>query len=107
VYFIVNLSKRQLEQVSEDSLIKPSNETADENLLLYGISFFKQIPVTESMKKRDPELTRSHLQKAVCILSRAPIFGHILAKLDPVTKCYFRQDDFEDTQVIEYYFLYN
>ena len=100
MYFIVNLNKKQIEQASEDSILRASTGNSDENLLLYGISFFKQIPVTEAMKKRDPELTRSHLQKAVCILSRAPIFGHILAKLDPVTKCYFRQDDFEDTQVI-------
>jgi len=102
VYFIINLNKRQLGNIEKDSpLLSTNTEGENESLLLYGISFFKQIPVTEAMRKKDPELTRSHLQKAVCILSKAPIFGHILAKLDPVTKCYFSQDDFDDTQILQ------
>jgi len=100
VYFIINLNKRQLENLDKDSPLRAQNVDENGSLLLYGISFFKQIPVTEAMRKKDPELTRSHLQKAVCILSKAPIFGHILAKLDPVTKCYFSQDDFDDTKVM-------
>lgn len=100
MYFTVNVSKSQLANMTEDSILKISNDLDDDNIVLYGISFFKQIPVTPEMKKKDPELIRSHVQKAICILSKAPIFGHILTKLDPVTKCYFTQDDFDDTLVL-------
>jgi len=87
--------------LSDEVFQKISNDTSSDHALLYGVSYFKQIPVTESMKQHDPDLVRSHVQKAVCVLSKIPVFGHLLAKLDPITKCYFTQDNFNETEILK------
>lgn len=70
-----------------------------ENKVFYGVSCFKQIPVSEEMKLQDKELTRGFLQKAVCIVSEVPLFGSIMSKLEPITKAYFKQNNFKDNEV--------
>ena len=59
--------------------------------MLFGISFFKQIKLTEEMKKSDPELTRSHVQKAIAIVSKIPLFGYINFRLSFTTKMFFEK----------------
>jgi len=101
VYFIVNINKKKFEKFDKEKFEAISKDHQSDHALLYGVSCFKQILVTEKMKEHDPDLTRSHVQKAVCILSKVPVFGYILAKLDPITKCYFMQDNFNDTEVFQ------
>lgn len=60
------------------------------NHILYGITCFRQIKVTERMKELNPELTRSHMQKSICVLSEVPLFGSIEQKLTPATEAYFQ-----------------
>lgn len=57
--------------------------------MLFGVSYFKQIKVTETMKAKNEELTRSHLQKAVCVVSLLPVFGYLKGRLAPTTKIFF------------------
>lgn len=57
--------------------------------MLFGVSYFKQIKVTEEMRKDQEELTRSHLQKAVCIISALPVFGYLRLRLAQATKLFF------------------
>ena len=56
------------------------------------------------MRSKDPDLTRGFLQKAVCVLSEIPLFGSLMSKLEPITKAYFRQNNFKDNEVI-FHFL--
>lgn len=42
--------------------------------MLFGVSYFKQIKVTQHMKKNNLELTRSHVQKAIAIITTLPLF---------------------------------
>lgn len=40
------------------------------------------------------DVTRSSVQKSVCVLSRVPLFGVLTAKLQLITKAYFNERDF-------------
>lgn len=51
------------------------------------------------MKAQDKELTRGFIQKAVCVISEAPLFGSLMSKLEPITKAYFKQNNFKDNEV--------
>lgn len=57
--------------------------------MVYGISYFKQVKVTEEMRKENPELTRSHLQKSICILCFVPLFGEYRLKVMGIAEKYF------------------
>lgn len=57
--------------------------------MLFGVSYFKQIKITEEMRSENGDLTRSYLQKAVAILSTLPLFGYLKVKLSITTKVFF------------------
>lgn len=57
--------------------------------MLFGVSYFKQIKLTEAMKAKNEQLTRSHVQKAVCVISLLPIFGYLKMRLALTTKLFF------------------
>lgn len=42
--------------------------------MMFGVSYFKQIKTTHEMKQNNVELTRSHVQKAIAVISTLPIF---------------------------------
>ena len=88
VFFSVNVKNKEA-----------ANSSKNKEKILYGVSCFRQIHVTEEMKKRDPDLTRNYLQKAVCVLSELPLFGSIMSKLEPTTRAFFNQADFKDNEV--------
>lgn len=44
---------------------------------------------------RPPDVTRSTVQKSVCILSSQPIYGYIEVKLSLIAEAYFDTGDFE------------
>ena len=41
------------------------------------------------MKKSNPELTRSYLQKAIAVISTLPLFGYLKVRLQATTKIFF------------------
>ncbi|CAG9783824.1 unnamed protein product [Diatraea saccharalis] len=67
---------------------------------VYGISCFRQIPVEQVVQKTD-DMTRSSVQKSVCVICRAPLFGRLAVKLELVVRAWFLQGDFSQTQLLE------
>jgi hypothetical protein len=65
--------------------------------LLYGISCYKQINTTSTIV--DNENTRNCVQKAICIVSKLPLYGHYYSKLSPTISAFFNQDTLKDKQV--------
>ena len=63
------------------------------------MSCFKQIKVTNEMKEKDKDLTRSYIQKGICLVAEVPLFGSLMSKLEPITKAYFQQENFKDNEV--------
>ncbi|XP_030382203.1 late secretory pathway protein AVL9 homolog [Scaptodrosophila lebanonensis] len=66
---------------------------------IYGVSCYRQIPV-EQLKIRTADVTRSTVQKSVCILSRLPIYGYIEVKLALIADAFFEQGDFSGTELL-------
>lgn len=67
--------------------------------MLFGVSYFKQIKVTEAMKEQNKEVTRSYIQKAVTVISSLPLFGYLKMRLSSTTKVFF--DDFSNFEIID------
>lgn len=59
--------------------------------MLFGVSYFKQIKVTEEMKARNSEITRSYMQKAIAVVSTLPLFGYLKLRLASTTKAFFTE----------------
>ncbi|BFG01219.1 late secretory pathway protein AVL9 homolog [Drosophila madeirensis] len=66
---------------------------------IYGVSCYRQIPV-EKLKIRTADVTRSTVQKSVCILARQPIYGYIEVKLALIADAFFDQGDFSCTDLL-------
>ncbi|EDV99746.1 late secretory pathway protein AVL9 homolog [Drosophila grimshawi] len=66
---------------------------------IYGVSCYRQIPV-EKLKIRTADVTRSTVQKSVCILARLPIYGYIEVKLSLIADAFFDQGDFSCTELL-------
>lgn len=66
--------------------------------MLFGVSYFKQIKVTESMKKNNSEITRSYMQKALAVVSTLPLFGYLKLRLASTIKVFFA--DFDNYELI-------
>jgi hypothetical protein len=64
-----------------------------ENHAVYGISCYRQMAANQ-LKDKDQEVTRSSVQKSVCVISRVPLFGVLRAKLELITQAYFNEKDF-------------
>lgn len=70
------------------------------NETVFGISCFRQIPV-EKLKNRTSDITRGTVQKAVCVLSSVPLYGHIQVKMELITHAYFDEGDFTKVCLLE------
>ena len=68
--------------------------------MLFGVSYFKQIKVTEAMREKNKELTRSYIQKALTIISVLPVFGYLKLRLALTTKVFF--EDFTNFEIIDH-----
>ncbi|XP_017010797.2 late secretory pathway protein AVL9 homolog [Drosophila takahashii] len=66
---------------------------------IYGVSCYRQVRV-EKLKIRTADLTRSTVQKSVCILARLPIYGYIEVKLALIADAFFDQGDFSGTELL-------
>ena len=69
--------------------------------LLYGISCYRQLQTTPSMKEDEQENTRDYIQKAMCIVSKVPLFGQMASKLSVTMLAYFNQESLKDKKIIE------
>jgi hypothetical protein len=67
--------------------------------ILYGISCYKQIK-TNSVEV-DDENTRACVQKAICIVSKLPLFGQIYSKLNSTISAFFDQYTLKDKLILE------
>ncbi|WVQ66747.1 uncharacterized protein L199_004938 [Kwoniella botswanensis] len=72
----------------------PSSQT------LFGISCNRQLASSE-LTRRPSDVTRSMVQKAVVVIASQPVFGPIRDKLGVVTRAYFAQRDFTQTEILE------
>ncbi|CAG9538055.1 unnamed protein product [Cercopithifilaria johnstoni] len=71
----------------------------DPNRSVFGISCYRQISAKDLLNK-STDVTRSSVQKSVCVLSRIPLFGVLTAKLQLITKAYFNERDFAKVDVL-------
>lgn len=84
-------------------MVHTNNEDAQffflQNLknILYGISCYKQIKT--SSLELDDENTRNCVQKAICVVSKLPLFGQMYSKLNTTVSVYFNQNTLKDKQV--------
>ncbi|TFK52308.1 hypothetical protein OE88DRAFT_1734326 [Heliocybe sulcata] len=67
---------------------------------VFGISCNRQIAASELLTK-DPEVTRSTVQKAVVILASKPVFGLVRDRLGVITRALFDQRDFKETNILD------
>jgi len=45
-------------------------------------------------------MTRSTIQKSVCVLSKFPLYGHIQVKMSLITHAYFEEGDFSKISLL-------
>ena len=69
--------------------------------ILFGISCYRQIKVSQNMKEDEQENTRECVQKAMCIVSTLPLFGQMASKLSVTMLAYFNQDSLKNKKIIE------
>ncbi|XP_059165254.1 late secretory pathway protein AVL9 homolog [Physella acuta] len=67
---------------------------------IYGVSCYRQMDAKDLINKT-ADVTRSTVQKSVCVLSRLPLFGLIQAKLELITHAYFDERDFSQVALLE------
>ncbi len=66
---------------------------------VFGVACCRQIEANK-LKKMDDEITRSTVQKSICVISRYPVFEFIEAKLSLVTHAFFNAKDFSNMQIL-------
>ena len=71
--------------------------------LLYGVSCHRRVGAADLLH-RDASVSRSSVQKAVCVLLRCPFFGVVQQRLSPVTQVFFEQRDFRCTTLLSDFF---
>ncbi|KAK8853450.1 hypothetical protein IAR55_004157 [Kwoniella newhampshirensis] len=67
---------------------------------LFGISCNRQL-ASSQLVRRPSDVTRSTVQKAVIVIASQPVFGPIRDRLGVVTRAYFAQRDFTQTDILE------
>ena len=66
---------------------------------VHGVACCRQIP-TQQLHAVEQEVTRSTVQKSVCILSRYPAYNFLQSKLELITHAYFNVKDFSDVSIL-------
>jgi hypothetical protein len=64
-------------------------------LTLFILICFQQVV------QKTEDMTRSSVQKSVCVICRAPLFGRLAVKLELVVRAWFLQGDFSQTKLLE------
>jgi hypothetical protein len=90
---------RSTEDFSYFTLLRPATETAPATSL-FGISCTRQMDASQLLK-RPADVTRSTVQKAVVVIADSPqYFGVLRERLSVVTKAWFAQCEFTDTEIL-------
>lgn len=55
----------------------------------------------QKIKNRTSDMTRSSIQKSVCVLSKIPLYGQIQVKMSLITHAYFDEGDFSKVSILE------
>ncbi|XP_045168814.2 late secretory pathway protein AVL9 homolog [Mercenaria mercenaria] len=84
----------------EDTIYFHLPEREGTNKTVYGVACYRQIDAKELKIKTD-DITRSTVQKSVCVLSNLPLYGLIQAKLELITHAYFQELDFSRVSLLE------
>ena len=66
---------------------------------VFAVACCRQIP-THQLPHVETQVTRSTVQKSVCVLSRYPAFKFLQSKLELVTHAYFNTKDFSDVSIL-------
>ena len=69
--------------------------------ILFGISCYQQIQVTQNLKEDEQENTRECVQKAMCIVAKVPLFSQMISKLNVTMSAYFNQNSLKDKTIIK------
>lgn len=85
---------------SEDTVFFNLPSLTDPNSTVFGISCYRQIRA-EKLKVVTADVTRSTVQKAVCAIATAPLYGYIEVKLSLIAQAFFDQGDFSSTSIIQ------
>ena len=72
---------------------------SDPTHCVYGVACCRQI-AAQQLHHRDEAVTRSTVQKSVCVLCRFPAFKFVQSKLELVTHAYFNVKDFSDVSIL-------
>lgn len=83
----------------EESVYFTLPDLKDPTKTVFGVACCRQIDVSK-LPKPDDEITRSTVQKSICVLSRYPVFGFVEAKLSLVTHAFFNAKDFSNVQLL-------
>ncbi|XP_067648728.1 late secretory pathway protein AVL9 homolog isoform X2 [Haliotis asinina] len=67
---------------------------------VYCVSCYRQMDAKDLINKT-ADVTRSTVQKSVCVLSRLPLYGLIKAKLELITHAYFDERDFSKVELLQ------
>lgn len=79
--------------------VLPTGVPECSNQAVYGVACCRQIDSKEL--KPSCEVTRSTIQKSVCVLSKYPYYGSIEAKISQVTQAYFEAKDFSNVSILQ------
>ncbi|KAK3671560.1 hypothetical protein LTR78_008482 [Recurvomyces mirabilis] len=92
------------EEFSYFSLVYKASSNGGEDVeptSVFGISCMQQIPA-DSLKWKSKDVTRSAVQKAVVAITEQPErFSKLREKLSVVTRAWFDQRDFRDTEILQ------
>jgi len=82
--------------------LPPRRDAGHPTAAVYGVACFGQLK-REELTASDDAVTRSHVQKAVCVLTRgSPLLSaHVFAQLAPATAAWFAQRDFGQRQILQ------
>ena len=72
---------------------------SEPSLCVYGVACCRQI-AARYLHQKDEEVTRSTVQKSVCVLCRFPTFKFVQSKLELITHAYFNVKDFSDVSIL-------
>jgi hypothetical protein len=67
--------------------------------LLYGISCYRQLKTKST--EIDDDNFRDCVQKAICIVSKLPLFGHFYSKLNSTISVFFDQNTLKDKLIMQ------
>eukprot|EP00123_Amoebidium_parasiticum_P004169 comp15454_c0_seq1/m.12424 comp15454_c0_seq1/g.12424 ORF comp15454_c0_seq1/g.12424 comp15454_c0_seq1/m.12424 type:complete len:600 (-) comp15454_c0_seq1:225-2024(-) len=89
--------------VMEDMIyfnLPSANTNPEDFTTIFGVSCYRQIAASE-LSNKSSDITRSYVQKSLCVLSKKPLYGLLGAKLFAVSGAFFQQKDFSEISVLQ------